>query len=845
MNSTLRARLGAAAALTTILTGPPLLLTTLAGWPLPNGSALQQALDLRWVSPTLALQLGATVAWLAWLYLTACIAAAAIAQLRHQDLSLPLPHTMAAYVNATIALLLVSTTLGGGRHVAIDPPTIVATAAVQTTTAQAVAPTVMPSSYEVRPRDTLWDIADAHLGNPLRWRELWKLNAGRTMTDGYTFNDANLIRPGWVLQLPHQDAHPAAPRTPAPPPSPAAAPGHAPLSATPPEAPAAVAPPVSAAAPTTTDSRAEQGSAEHKSALPTGLGLGASAVGVLALLARRRRQAARKRPHGKRVPLPVGELVEAERALSSRANLDAAENLAGSLRLAAALMPGDATPTLLRVTQSEAGVTLNFQEPILLPEPFVSTDDGCLLPREHYAATYGAADRADPAPALVPLGTHDGAELHVNLETYGALAIDGEAGRVAELVQRIVLSLNAAPWTPLVEVCVTDTDIAAADLTSKTRVIDLAADLPRLQALAESSRDKATSGAAPLTQARWLTAEPSDGVSVVICPAEDPTAAALVELAADPLAPIVAVLVGPAPGIACLTVQGDTISLPEQPVPLTVAAPQTALLDTARQLIDVTEQPAVEPDTEPYAAVHAGAPAQAEPTEMVVLVLGPLDIEGPVPKLPPQLRDIVLYLALHRRGVSLGEVATALWPEALRSEKTLRNRMHELRRAIGGRVSLGPGWAFDETVTSDWAQFQALARGSLDEQQHALDLVRGQPLQDVKGDWTSLEGFEAEMEAAIVDLAIDVSEKLLADGHADAATRAAKAGLRACPWEERLYQSAMRAAADRGAIGEVKTLYNELQALLDIEDDDEPDTETQALYNELLQTARRIASGTE
>jgi DNA-binding SARP family transcriptional activator len=190
-------------------------------------------------------------------------------------------------------------------------------------------------------------------------------------------------------------------------------------------------------------------------------------------------------------------------------------------------------------------------------------------------------------------------------------------------------------------------------------------------------------------------------------------------------------------------------------------------------------------------------------------------------------------------------MATALWPEALRSEKTLRNRMHELRRAIGGRVSLGPGWAFDDTVTTDWAQFQALARGSLEDQQHALDLVRGQPLHDVKGDWTSLEGFEAEMEAAIVDLAIDVSEKLLADGDPDAATRAAKAGLRACPWEERLYQSAMRAAADRGAIGEVKTLYNELRAPLDIEDDDEPDPETQFLYEELLQTARRVSTSTE
>ena len=329
-------------------------------------------------------------------------------------------------------------------------------------------------------------------------------------------------------------------------------------------------------------------------------------------------------------------------------------------------------------------------------------------------------------------------------------------------------------------------------------------------------------------------------MSLVLAHPDDPHLGALLELAADPLTAVVAVITAPYGDLPRLTISTDTLLLPEPPAAVTPGpAPN---LDQARQLLDLTAAPDVPPEEEPYATVHEQTPPTAENTEIVVRVLGPLDLDGPIAHLTPQLRDIVLYLALHRRGVSLDEMATALWPEQLRSEKTLRNRMHEVRRAIGGRVSLGPGWAFDETVTTDWAKFQVWAKGSLEDRRQALDLVRGQPLRDVKGDWASLEGFEAEMEASVVDLALEVSEKLLAEGDPTGTMVAARAGLRACPWEERLYQLAMRSAADRGAIGEVKTLYAELRALLDVEEDSEPDPDTEVTYQEVLWAARHSAS---
>ncbi|MDP8931788.1 MAG: LysM peptidoglycan-binding domain-containing protein, partial [Actinomycetota bacterium] len=55
----------------------------------------------------------------------------------------------------------------------------------------------------VRPRDTLWDIAERTLGDPLRWRDIHRLNVNRPQADGQTLQpDMNHVQPGWVLLLP-------------------------------------------------------------------------------------------------------------------------------------------------------------------------------------------------------------------------------------------------------------------------------------------------------------------------------------------------------------------------------------------------------------------------------------------------------------------------------------------------------------------------------------------------------------------------------------------------------------------------------------------------------------------
>ena len=56
--------------------------------------------------------------------------------------------------------------------------------------------------HVVAPRDTLWDIAAAELGDPLRWREILDLNRGHPQPDGARLGDDTLLHVGWTLTLP-------------------------------------------------------------------------------------------------------------------------------------------------------------------------------------------------------------------------------------------------------------------------------------------------------------------------------------------------------------------------------------------------------------------------------------------------------------------------------------------------------------------------------------------------------------------------------------------------------------------------------------------------------------------
>jgi DNA-binding SARP family transcriptional activator len=219
---------GAAAALAGLVVGVPIGLAAVAGWPLPHGlptvSAVRRALEDGW-SPDgmVVIKAVAVVCWVAWAEVAACTAVevATVLSGRHRSPKVPLAGPLQPLVARLVAALLVANVIVGVRTAAARPPSLAAAVAEYRPTPTAftlvsaatqppvalvepahAAPARASKQVVVHPRDDLWDLAEHHLGDPLRWREIWELNRDRLQPDGRRFTNPDLIRPGWILDLP-------------------------------------------------------------------------------------------------------------------------------------------------------------------------------------------------------------------------------------------------------------------------------------------------------------------------------------------------------------------------------------------------------------------------------------------------------------------------------------------------------------------------------------------------------------------------------------------------------------------------------------------------------------------
>jgi hypothetical protein len=284
-----------------------------------------------------------------------------------------------------------------------------------------------------------------------------------------------------------------------------------------------------------------------------------------------------------------------------------------------------------------------------------------------------------------------------------------------------------------------------------------------------------------------------------------------------------------------------SLAHPGQPTPLADATPETAADPRPANADD--QQPVPAPaangsDLPNDGPVDTSSAVRSGPVE--VGILGPLQISG-TDGHPPrqQALEILVYLAMHRQPVKLRTMAEAIWPNRSYHERTVQNRAGDLRlwlhRERVEKVDAGR-WQVTDLVVTDWQRLRALAGGSPAQQLAALTLVRGIPFADLRLDWYHLEGQYAEIEATIVDLALRVGQRALKLGDYDTASVAGRAGLRGCPYDERLYRLGIQAAAARGATAEVRQLRNQLAWIL--EEEIEPDDTIQPATTELYQQLR-------
>jgi LysM repeat protein len=309
--------------------------------------------------------------------------------------------------------------------------------------------------YEVQPGDTLSEIAETQLGDPLRYPDLFEASRDTIQHNGAHLTDPDLIQPGWTITIPnttHRGGKTGAPQDQAPPevvapPAQQHTPEVDPTRAAVPEpepAPAADA-----------KSPAVDETATPGWLLPGLTGAGALLAGLvlLAVRAHRSTQLRYRRP-GQTVAPPPPELRAVEKtAMHAGAPMTATiKQLDQALRALAADMAaaGRAIPLLVRAVLADDTVTLHLAEDFELPAPWVGAGQ---VWSTRLRAEGPKTDVLAPYPLLVSIGQDVAGGLHLlNLDAFGVAGLSGDIDAATSLARHVAAELALNPWSVLVNV---------------------------------------------------------------------------------------------------------------------------------------------------------------------------------------------------------------------------------------------------------------------------------------------------------------------------------------------------------------------------------------------------------
>ncbi|WAU79112.1 BTAD domain-containing putative transcriptional regulator [Streptomyces sp. Qhu-G9] len=778
------------AALLVLLIGVPGALAVQIGWPLPGGAPsldwLQKEISVDTFINTLTV-----VVWLAWAQFTACVLVEMKAALSGVGLPNRVPGAGPSQLLArqlVAALLLVGATaasftpglsqlgqqLEGNQRPAAaaaqqTPGGLLGQQQEQAAASAAAALAEQAASaahadggsgahasdddtkfYRIQPpegrhHDSLWEVAERHLGDGRRYKEIYQLNKDRTQPDGSKLSEASLIRPGWIMEMPG-DARGGE------------------LVEMPDEAPkvspevqrqisdyartggahqqgggqqgggsgsldrdtAHISLPEQRPAPDRGHGQGQQGQQEQAGpaagedsgfGLPQAL-LGAPllAAGLLGALGRRRRQALWQSAlgavggrRGMEPPTPTGAAADAQDALLVGADPEGVRLLDLSLRGLAASLAGESRPlpTVYAAWMSGNGdLHLQLAQPAgKPPAPWqLGQDQTFWMLARADAERYEEVDTAAPYPGLVSLGTMDDSRLLLNLEAVpGIVSLSGREQDRAGVFASVAAELATNGWSDRMTITLVGfgedlTPLAPNRLRHLDDVEALVETMEaetrqRRGALGAAGQDSVLTGrTGPAQHTRWaphlvlLAAEPT---------AED--AVKLAELAADASRLGIGYLVG--------TQSGD---LPGAAWEMEITGEGKLLapllgLELDAQLLPVAQQRAVvelftdadperdddRPTTTPPFLVDISE--QGRPAVYARLV-GPYEIIGletPDGERSALLHEALALLLLHREGVHPRVLSSALWPRGVTDD--VRDALVERLRAWLGNDPDGTG----------------------------------------------------------------------------------------------------------------------------------------------------------
>ena len=892
--------------------GVPAALVMIIGLPVPKSmpsmSVLTGQLDVLTI-----LKILSVVVWLAWLQLVWCVIVEIRAAVRNVGVPSRVPLSggtqSVAHRLVTAALLLFSAAAAlspAVSQLAAAPqpahsisaqamPGAVGSAAVtaaELTQAPAQHAHQAQKLYVVTPpqgryHESLWEIAQHHLGDGRRYKEIFELNKDRVQPDGSKLTIASLIRPGWMLQMPG-DAFGPGIQTVAQHQAQQHAQQTGPQGADHQQMAGQHGQP--GGADTVVMNRSgggfnggSQGGAAHQQQAPAAWPYELSAAsllaaGVLAALGRNRRQRLWQRGFGRRLVAPAGDAAMAEAALRLGADDPAVQLLDTSLRqLSAGLARRGKTPPTVFAAHLggehlDLWIAPSDPEP---PAPWQAVDGGQVwrLPVAAAASLDGAGALA-PYPGLVSLGMNDTGRIMVDLEVaHGLISLRGPADTVRSALAALAVELVTNRWSDRMRVTLVGFG-EGLDLIAPDRVVlagTLEEALPELERrgaelddqLSAWGIDSVLTGRSVMNNAdAWAPHYLIMGVP----PTPEQAERLLAVARTRHRTALGLVVAGDVPGASWtwdVTAEGRL---------------QAGVLgfDVAAQLLPAAQYSAVvslfrdshgdAPLTPP--AVGEAPAAHLQPGAPVVVevgLLGPAIVSAPGPVEPDRLAqatELVAYLAAHPAGVHMNVLSGALWPRGV-TQEVRDAAVARVRRWLGtdhagqanlvtdpdGRLHLGPD------VRVDWRVFRGfIARASQGADaataaeclQQALNLVRGQVLDGrdpARYGWLSAADFGYEVTALVADTAHSLSALRLTWGDAVGAMDAARAGLRLAFDDEMLWRDLLRGAHATGQEPVLRAVVDEVSARAALDEVmSRMAPETEALIDELLPSWRSSAA---
>ncbi|WP_433437754.1 BTAD domain-containing putative transcriptional regulator [Nonomuraea sp. CA-141351] len=810
--------------LVALVGGVPYALLTFVGPPIAPELLDLDLLTSR-VGPSTIVAVLVLLVWLAWFQLFVCVLVEVYAGVRRVGMParVPLSGGTQALANKLVSAVLLLFTTGAmiAPLVKLTPtpaaPPVTAVAYSAPIVEKALETNKTKKVYVVQPphgrhHESLWEIAEKCLGDGRRYPEIYRLNQAKEQPDGSRLRMADLIRPGWVLDMPDdaRNAH--------------IVPADQPREETLREHPGRAhvdrnlehgsktdhvekraekrAEKKAEAKHRQPEQRAEQqpiiqeSQADFTDYLATA---SLAAAGLLLVLARRRREQLWRRVFGRRIVRPRDDAAQAEVALRLGGDAPGARILDIGLRLLGAELAAQnrTPPTVYGAHLSARTLDLWIHPPDGdAPAPWTAQDGGQVwrLPA-HEGRLLEDQPGGAPYPGLVSIGTDASGRVLIDLEAaQGLINVRGPQTTAALAALAVELATNR--WSDRMRITLVGfgeelTAIAPDRIRS---VGGLAEVLPELEASAAPRREVLTgrvtgsprdahyllSAVAPThEEARRLALLARRDTAGYVLAGDVPHATWTLEIGDD--------------GRARITELGFDVQAQLLP-----RRHYQALVDLFRTADRVDGEPV--PEAEPLEGLH--------PPAVEIRILGPIEVTGLRPLEEGRMAlatELLVYLATHPGGVHPSVLGGVLWPRGVQPmvrDATIA-RVAEwlgpdhLLADEAGRLRLGP------EVRTDWALFRELVRRSHGDPtaravllEKALGLVRGPLLtgrQPGRYAWLAAEDLEYDVAAEVADAAHQLCELRLAHGQPDAAVAALRAALLLAADDEGLWRDLLRA----------------------------------------------------